>query len=49
MLVPHDPREGKHRHAGAEREAGIGVAQVVEVAQRLDPDRLLDGASSAVG
>ena len=27
----------EHRHAGAEREGGVGVAQVVEIAQRLDP------------
>ena len=33
---------GEHRDAGAEREGGGGVAQVVEVAQRLDPDCFLD-------
>ena len=39
----HEPREREHRDAGAEREGGVGVAQVVEVAQRLDPDCFLDG------
>jgi hypothetical protein len=39
----HEPREGEHRHAGAKREGGVGVAQVVEVAQRLDPGRFLNG------
>ena len=39
---PNEPRQREHRHTGAEREGGVGVAQVVEVAQRLDPDRLLD-------
>ena len=39
----HEPREGEHRDASAEREGGIGVAQVVEVAQRLDPGRFLNG------
>ena len=39
----HEPREREHWEAGAEREGGVGVAQVVEVAQRLDPDRSLDG------
>ena len=38
----HEPREGEHRDAGAEREGRVGVAQLVEVAQRLDPDRSLD-------
>jgi hypothetical protein len=38
----HEARESEHRNASAEREGGIGVAQVVKVAQRLDPDRLLD-------
>src|SRR5204862_8087259 len=37
------PREGEYRHAGAEREGGVGVAQVVQVAQGLDPDALLNG------
>ena len=32
-----EPRKREHRHAGAERESGVGVAQVVEVARRLDP------------
>ena len=40
MLVPMD-RESAN--TGAEREGGVGVAQVVEVAQRPDPDALLDG------
>ena len=39
----HEPREREHRDAGAEREGGVGVAEVVEVAQRLDPDCCLDG------
>jgi hypothetical protein len=39
----HEPREGEHRDAGAEREGGVGVAQVVEVAQRFDPDGSLGG------
>ena len=42
----HEPGEGEHRHAGAEREGGLGVAQVVEVAQRLDPDARLSNATS---
>jgi hypothetical protein len=29
----HEPREREHRDAGAERESGVRVAQVVEVAQ----------------
>ena len=33
----HEARESEHRNAGAEREGGVGVAQVVEIAQRLDP------------
>jgi hypothetical protein len=39
----HEPRESEHRDARAEREGGLGVAQVVEVAQRLDSDCLLHG------
>jgi len=39
----HEAREREHRDAGAEREGGVGVAQVVEVAQRLDSDCFLDG------
>jgi hypothetical protein len=39
----HEPGEREHRDAGAEREGGVGVAQVVEVAQRFDPDRSLQG------
>jgi hypothetical protein len=34
MLEPMN-RESEHRHAGAQREGGVGVAQVIEVAQRL--------------
>ena len=45
----HEPRQGKHREAGAEREGGVGVAQVVEIAQRLDPDCFLDRLPSAGG
>jgi hypothetical protein len=39
----HEPWEREHRDAGAEGECGVRVAQVIEVAQRLDPDRFLDG------
>jgi hypothetical protein len=39
----HEAREGEHRDAGSEREGGVRVAEVVEVAQRLDPDPFLDG------
>ena len=35
----HEPREREYRHAGAEREGGVGVAQVVQVTQGLDPER----------
>ena len=45
----HEPREREHRDAGAEREGGVGVAQVVEVAQRLDPDCSSGRASSGGG
>ncbi len=38
----HEAREGEDRDACAERERGVGVTQVVEVAQRLDPDGPLD-------
>jgi hypothetical protein len=38
----HEPRESEHRDACAEREGGIGVTQVVEVAWRIDPGRPLD-------
>jgi hypothetical protein len=41
----HEAREGEHGDAGAERERAVSVAQVVEVAQRLDPDSFLDGGS----
>src|SRR5215216_2041258 len=43
MLVPMNRESANTRHAGPEGEGGVGVAQVVEVAQRLDPDALLDG------
>ncbi len=39
----HESRESEHRHARTEREGGVGVAQVVKVAQRLDPGRFLNG------
>jgi len=32
----HEAGDGEHRHAGAERKGGVGVAQFVEVAQLLD-------------
>jgi hypothetical protein len=43
----HEPREGEHRDAGAECEGGVGVAQVVELAQWLDPGCFLDGFPAA--
>ena len=43
----HEPRQGKHRDPGAEREGGIRVAQVVEIAQRVDPPCFLDGLPMA--
>jgi hypothetical protein len=39
MLVPMNRERA---NTGAEREGGVGVAQVVDVAQRLDPDCSLD-------
>src|SRR5215207_7986449 len=40
MLVPMNRDRA---NAGTKREGGASVAQVVEVAQRLDPDCFLDG------
>src|SRR5215203_6543902 len=40
MLVPMNRDRA---NTGTKREGGASVAQVVEVAQRLDPDRSLDG------
>ena len=34
----HEPGEGEHRNAGAERESGVGAAQLQQVPKRLDPD-----------
>jgi hypothetical protein len=31
----HEARDRKHRDAGAQREAGVGGTQVVEMAERL--------------
>ena len=38
-----EARDREHRHAGAEREGGVGVAQVVETADRLDAGGDLGG------
>ncbi len=35
--------DGEHGDAGSEREGGVGVAHVVEVAERLDPGGFLGG------
>jgi hypothetical protein len=32
----HEARDGEHGYSGPEREGGVGVAQVVEAAERLD-------------
>jgi hypothetical protein len=46
----HEARQGEHRDAGAERERGVCMAQVVEVAQRVDPGCILNGLSvTAIG
>jgi hypothetical protein len=39
---PHEARDGEHRDARAEGEGGVGVAEVVEVAQWVDTGRFLD-------
>jgi len=33
----HEPGDGEDGYACAEREGGVGVAQVIEAADRLDP------------
>src|SRR5215210_1156909 len=37
MLEPMNPGGGEDGYACAEREGGVGVAQVIEAADRLDP------------
>jgi len=37
----------EHRHAGPKGEGDVGVAQVVEIAQRLDAGRILGGLPMA--
>ncbi len=43
----HEARDGEDRDAGAEREGGVRVAQVVEIPQRLDAGRPLSGRASS--
>jgi hypothetical protein len=39
----HEAGDGEDGDAGAEREGGVGVAEIIEVAQRLDRSRFLSG------
>ena len=39
----HEAGDREHRDAGSQREGGVGVARVVEVAERLDAGRDLGG------
>ena len=44
-----ETRDRKHRNAGSERERGVGVAQVIEPADRFDAGGDLGGAASDGG